>query len=56
MSNDNTFIFPPTNTFEENVKLWAERHHLKNRYWIISLNILVGLLKSLSSLGKTLFK
>ena len=27
MSDDNTFIFPATNTFEENVKLWAERHH-----------------------------
>ena len=27
MSNYNTFIFPATNTFEENVKLWAERHH-----------------------------
>ena len=26
MSNDNTFIFPATNPFEENVKQWAERH------------------------------
>ena len=27
MSDKNTFIFPATNTFEANVKLWAERHH-----------------------------
>ncbi|MBL4677312.1 MAG: hypothetical protein JKY70_14070 [Mucilaginibacter sp.] len=26
MSDNNTFIFPATNTFKENVKLWAERH------------------------------
>lgn len=26
MSDNNTFLLPATNTFEENVKLWAEHH------------------------------
>jgi hypothetical protein len=27
MTDDNVFILPATNTFEENVKLWAEHYH-----------------------------